>query len=135
VKYLLDSNTCIQVLRQGNASPVMSHLAGLAPADVVLCWIVVGELLYGALRSQNVAKSLAQTRRFLSQFLALPFDGPSAEEYARLRADLMRKGTPIGANDMLIAASALANGLTLVTHNTNEFSRVVGLALEDWQVP
>ncbi len=135
MKYLLDSNTCIQVLRHGSASPVLSHLASLTPGDVVLCWVVVGELLYGALRSQNVAKSLSQTRLFLSQFLALPFDGPSAEEYARLRADLMNKRTPIGANDMLIAASALANGLTLVTHNTKEFSRVVGLTLDDWQIP
>ena len=68
------------------------------------------------------------------QFVSVPFDDWAAEEYAKVRADLAAKGTPIGANDYLIAAIALANGLTLVTHNTGEFSRVVGLTLDDWQI-
>jgi tRNA(fMet)-specific endonuclease VapC len=63
----------------------------------------------------------------------LPFDENAAAHYAAIRADLAAKGTPIGPNDLLIAAIALANGLILVTHNTTEFSRVVGLSLADWQ--
>jgi tRNA(fMet)-specific endonuclease VapC len=63
----------------------------------------------------------------------VPFDDRAGEEYAKVRADLAAKGTPIGPNDLLIAAIALANGLTLVTHNTTEFSRVLGLRLEDWE--
>jgi tRNA(fMet)-specific endonuclease VapC len=68
-------------------------------------------------------------------YISLPFDDPAAEEYARVRAHLANQGTPIGPNDLIIAATALANQLTLVTHNTAEFSRVPGLTLEDWQVP
>ncbi|HEV3257827.1 MAG TPA: type II toxin-antitoxin system VapC family toxin, partial [Gemmataceae bacterium] len=66
---------------------------------------------------------------------SLPFDDAAAAHYAPLRADLESKGTPIGPNDYQIAAIALANNVTLVTHNTQEFSRVVGLFLEDWLAP
>jgi tRNA(fMet)-specific endonuclease VapC len=134
VRYLLDTNTCVQYLRYGTASPVAGRLASAHPGDVVLCSVVVGELLFGALRSQNVAKNRADVQAFRAGFLSLPFDDRSAEEYAEIRADLAAKGTPIGPSDMLIAAVALANGLILVTHNTGEFSRVVGLTLEDWQI-
>ncbi|HEV8059879.1 MAG TPA: PIN domain-containing protein [Gemmataceae bacterium] len=69
----------------------------------------------------------------MRSFLDAPFDDRGAEEYGRIRAHLADLGTPIGPNDLLIAAITIANGLTLVTHNTNEFSRVPGLMLEDWQ--
>ncbi len=90
--------------------------------------------MFGVLRSKNIAKNLADVQAFRAGFLSLPFDDRCAHEYAKVRANLAKKGTPIGPNDMLIAAVALANGLTLVTHNTAEFSRVVGLTLEDWQI-
>lgn len=134
MKYLLDTNTCVQYLRYGQASPVAGKLAGVNPGDVVLCSVVVGELLFGALRSQNAAKSLKDVNSFRKGFASLPLDDPAAEKYANLRTDLAAKGTPIGSNDMLIAAIALANGPTLMTHNTSEFSRIVGLSLEDWQI-
>jgi tRNA(fMet)-specific endonuclease VapC len=134
VKFLLDTNTCIEFLRQGSASPVAGRLAAAAPGEVVLCSVVVAELLFGALRSRDVAKNLTDVRAFVAGFRSLDFDGQAAEEYARARADLAGKGTPIGPNDLLIAAIALANGLTLITHNTVEFSRVVGLPLDDWQI-
>jgi tRNA(fMet)-specific endonuclease VapC len=134
VKYLLDTNTCVEFLRLGTASPVAAKLAGASPGDVVLCSVVVAELQFGALRSQDVAKNWAQVQTFVAGFRSLPFEDRAAEVYARVRADLAAKGTPIGPNDLLIAAIALAHGLTLVTHNTVEFSRVVGLPLEDWQV-
>jgi tRNA(fMet)-specific endonuclease VapC len=66
-------------------------------------------------------------------FPSLPFDDEAAEHYGRIRAELTTEGTPIGGNDFLIAAIALANGLTLVTHNTREFARVTGLTIEDWE--
>ena len=85
------------------------------------------------MRSNQAASALVQLRTFFSRYISLPFTDRSAEEYAKLRAYLTGLGKLIGPNDLLIAAIALANGLTLVTHNTNEFSRVPGLALEDWQ--
>src|SRR5262249_28545683 len=135
VKFLLDTNTCVHHLRHGAASPVTARLAGTSPNDVVLCSVVVAELLLGALKSRNVSKNLAAVRAFVSRFRSLPFGDREAEDYARVRADLEARGTPIGPNDLMIAAIALANGLTLVTHNTAEFSRVTGLTLDDWQVP
>jgi tRNA(fMet)-specific endonuclease VapC len=133
VKYLLDTNTCVNILRQGAKSPVAARLAGVGPNDAVLCSVVVGELLFGALRSRDVVKNLAAVRAFAAGLRSVPFDDRAGEEYAKVRADLAAKGTPIGPNDLLIAAIALANGLTLVTHNTTEFSRVLGLRLEDWE--
>jgi tRNA(fMet)-specific endonuclease VapC len=96
---------------------------------------VLAELLYGALHSGPIhqAANLALIGNLRNQFISLPFDDRAAEEYGTIRAHLASLGTPIGPNDMLIAAIALANKLTLVTHNTTEFSRVPGLALEDWQ--
>lgn len=134
MKYLLDTNTCIQYLRNAKTSSVAVKVAVQNPGDIALCAVVVGELLFGALRSKHVTKSLAEVQAFRLGFVSLPFDDAAAKHYAELRADLASKGTPIGPNDMLIAAIALAHGLTLVTHNTAEFSRVVGLTVEDWQI-
>ena len=97
--------------------------------------MVVAELLFGALRNRDVARNLAEVQKFTAGFVSLPFDDRAAPGYARIRADLTARGMLIGPNDLMIAAIALANGLTLVTHNTTEFSRVTGLQLEDWQTP
>ena len=74
-----------------------------------------------------------RTRTLRRQFDSLPFDDRAAEEYGKLRANLAVQGSLIGPNDLMIAATSLANGLVLVTHNTAEFRRVPGLTLEDWQ--
>src|SRR5580704_157122 len=79
------------------------------------------------------AANLALIVKLRQQFVSLPFDDRAAEEYGRIRAHLAAAGTPIGPNDLMIAAIALAKQMTLVTQNTTEFSRVPGLALEDWQ--
>ena len=133
MKYLLDANTCIDLLRRGRASRVTVKLAAANQADVVLCSVVIGELLFGARRSQQVAKNLAEVRAFCAGFGSLPFEDAAAEQYAEIRADLAVKGTPIGPNDLMIAAIARTHGLILVTHNVSEFSRVAGLTVEDWQ--
>ena len=106
-------------------------------SDVVLCAVVLAELLYGAEHSgaAHRAANLALVASLRQQYLSLPFDESAAEEYGRIRAYLAGQGTPIGPNDLMIAAIARGNGLTLVTHNTKEFSRVPGLNVEDWQVP
>lgn len=134
MKYLLDSNTCIGWLRK-NQPQIVQRIKATPPTDIALCSIVVGELLFGVERSDPSRRVQASENleEFQKLFLSLPFDDEAAEIYARVRADLTTRGLLIGGNDMMIAAIALAHGLTLVTHNTGEFSRIPGLQLEDWQ--
>lgn len=91
------------------------------------------ELLFGAEKSARRELVQKQLQRFFSRFKSMPFDDAAAQTYGLLRATLEKEGQPIGPNDMLIAAIALAGELTLVTHNTAEFSRVPGISLEDWE--
>ena len=134
MRFLLDTNTCIRYLN-GRAPTIRTHLAAVPLAEIAVCAPVKAELYYGAARSQNPARSLARQEAFLRVFVSLAFDDHAARFYGRIRADLAARGTPIGANDLLIAAIALAAELTLVTHNTSEFGRISGLALEDWELP
>ena len=95
--------------------------------------VVTAELLYGAHLSSRTAENLRLIARFVAPLPSFYFDDACAEHYARIRVELRRRGNTIGANDLFIAATALANGLTLVTHNTREFERVPGLMLTDWE--
>ena len=132
MRYLLDTNACIQFLNPGTTG-IPGHLAAMSREDVVICQIVKAELYYGAYKSARRDANLALLANFFSQFESLPFDDAAAEAYGRLRAELARRGTPIGPNDLMIAAIALAYDLILVTHNMSEFSHVPGLHLEDWE--
>lgn len=136
MSHLLDTNSWIDHLRRGPASMVTAKLAGAPPGSVYLCSLVVGELIYGALHSgpTHQASNLALIASLRQQFVSLPFDDRAAEEYGKVRAHLASTGSPIGPNDLIVAAIALAHGRTLVTHNTREFSRVPALVLEDWQL-
>ena len=96
--------------------------------------MVKSELFYGAMKSRKREENLNKQRQFFSRFVSLPFDDKSAEIYGVIRADLERKGTPIGGYDLQIAAIAIANNLTLVTHNIREFGRIEGLLYEDWEI-
>ena len=132
MRYLLDTNTCIRFLSRRSPA-LIRRLAAVPFPDVVLCDVVKAELYYGAERSRKIERNLATLCEFFSHFESLPFDGTAARDYGRIRAELEAQGTPIGPNDLLIAAIARPNGLTLVTHNTREFSRVTGLSIEDWE--
>lgn len=127
---LLDTNICIGILK-GEAG-LIERLRSLAPAEICVCAVVRAELYYGARKSERVEHNLAGLRRFLAPLESLPFDDRSAEEYGLIRADLERAGTPIGPNDMMIAAIARAHDCVLVTRNTREFARIVGLRVEGW---
>ena len=131
--YLLDTNACIVYLNRRN-SGVMKRLQSLSPKDVAVCSVVKSELFYGANRSNNPKRTLALPKKFLNNFVSLPFDDEAAIAYGKIRSDLAAKGTPIGPYDLQIAAIALANDLILVTHNTREFSRIADLKLEDWEI-
>lgn len=132
MKYLLDTNTCIRYLN-GRSPAVFKRLNATPETEICICSVVKFELRYGALRSDNIEKSLAEQTTFLDRFASLPFDDAAHIHAAQIRADLARMGTPIGPNDVLIAAIALANNLTLITHNTREFGRVTDLKIEDWE--
>lgn len=102
----------------------------------MLCSVVVAELRYGAWRSgpTNRPANDALIDQLCAHYISLPFDDVCAKEYGGIRYNLESQGQVIGPNDLMIAAIARVAGLTLVTHNSAEFSRVPGLALEDWQV-
>ena len=131
--YLLDSNVCIRLLNESASSNMARKLAELTPDDIRLCSVVKSELYYGAYKSTRRERNLANLNRFFSQFISLPFDDNAAAIAGQIRAQLDVAGTPIGSNDLLIAAIALSNDLTLVTHNTREFGRINGLKYEDWE--
>ena len=130
--YLVDTKACIKVLN-GSSAPLVASLRSHAPSEIRVSSVTRAELLYGARRSARVAENLRLLASFFAPIVALPFDDACAEEYGALRATLAAAGRPIGPNDLLIAATALAHDLTLVTHNVREFSRVAGLKIEDWE--
>ena len=129
--YLLDTNFCIDVIN-GASSLAAGRLRSRNPDEIRLCSVVKAELRCGARLSARVADNLRLLERFFAPFRSLPFDDACAEYYAQIHADLQRDGNMIGPNDLTIAAIAKAHDLTLVTHNFQEFSRVVGLKIEDW---
>jgi tRNA(fMet)-specific endonuclease VapC len=100
-----------------------------------MCSTVKAELHYGARHSSKPAENLRLLHDFFLPFRSHLFDDSCAEHYGIIRNELSRTGKPIGPNDLMIAATAIANDLILVTHNTDEFSRVVGLRWEDWETP
>jgi tRNA(fMet)-specific endonuclease VapC len=130
--YLPDTNACISLLRQNNPG-LIARWQGVPARDIVLCSIVVYELRYGAERSSNPEREHAKLSLFLAPFASLPFDDVSAEKCAEIRKKIERVGQPIGPHDLQIAAIALRYDLTLITHNTREFSVIPGLKLIDWE--
>src|SRR5215213_918079 len=120
---MLDTNACIRYLN-GRSLPLKRRMEATDAADLVVCSVVKAELFFGAAKSTSPEKTLAQQRLFLGRFPSLPFDDRAADAYATIRAALAAAGSPIGPNDLLIASIAIANDVTLVTHNTSEFSRV-----------
>lgn len=133
MRYLLDTNACIQLLRYPETSPVSDRVGRERSGHVVTCSVVKAELIYGAERSQKPEKHYNQLEILFSELGSLPFDDQSAVEYGVIRKQLESQGQMIGSNDLLIAAVALSNNLVLVTHNLSEFNRVPGLQVEDWQ--
>ena len=128
--YLLDTDTCIAVLRQ--RSGMVQRLSRIAPTDCAVSTVTVYELFCGLAKAQDPAKERQKVERFISAVIELPLDRASAEAAAKVRGELERQGNVIGPYDLLIAGQALAGGLTLVTNNVREFQRVSGLNLQSW---
>ena len=131
--YLLDTNACIQLWQRKNLT-IRRYFAKYSPEEIALCSVVKAELLFGALRSEQIDNNLQLLQKLFAPLHSFEFDDKAAKHYAQIRADLTAKGNLIGANDLMIAAIARANNATLITHNTGEFSRVQELVIEDWEV-
>jgi len=128
--YMLDTNTLIYFFK--GMGDVEKNLFLHSPKDIFISSIVLYELRVGIAKSNNPQKREKQLSVLLKQINVIDFSKEEAKASALLRANLETKGTPIGPIDTLIAGSAKANNLTLITHNTNEFKRVEGLKLDDW---
>ena len=130
---MLDTNICIYAIKH-KPPEVIKNFLKHNPEDICVSSITYGELMHGVEKSQAVERNRAAITLFLSSISILPFDNYAAEQYGKVRAELERKGTPIGPMDMLIAGHARSERLILVTNNTREFFRVedLDLEVEDW---
>ncbi len=130
MRYMLDTNIVSHFMRQPRGA-VATRIEAIGKEAVFTSVIVAAELRFGISRSGSaaLARRLEET---LEALLVVPLEKPADAAYAEIRTYLERQGTPIGSNDLLIAAHAKALGTTLVTANTREFSRVPGLTIEDW---
>ncbi|HNV47337.1 MAG TPA: type II toxin-antitoxin system VapC family toxin [Spirochaetota bacterium] len=131
MKYILDTNICVYALKNMFPS-IAAHLKSVRPSDVAIPTIVEAELLLGAYKSSAREATIRAVSLFLEPITRIPFGEREAQCYADIRAGLEKRGVPIGPNDYIVAASAVAHRATLVTHNTGEFSRVPGLVICDW---
>lgn len=131
MRYLLDANAVIALLND-NDSRLAQRARQNKPGDIGISAIVSHELFYGAFKSQRAVSNVALVDSL--QFEVLDFDKEDSRQAGEIRAALAVKGTPIGPYDVLIAGQAMARNLILVTHNTDEFGRVQGLQIEDWEV-
>ena len=129
-RYLLDTNILSDLVRQPQGA-VARRIAEVGEETICTSIIVAAEIRFGAEKSGS-NKLGDQVELILSAIEILPLESPADREYGKLRHYLARNGTPIGPNDMLIAAQALCAGLIVVTANTGEFSRVPGLIVENW---
>lgn len=130
--YLLDTDTCIEILR-GHLPLAQEYMRKGSPAMFGIPAIVEAELLFGAANSNNPEEGRFCVESLLAPLRVIPFDSRCAMHYASVRADLKNRGCMIGPNDLLIAATALAQSAVLVTNNIREFHRVQGLTLESWK--
>ena len=132
MRHLLDTNACIDYLT-GRYPKVIARIQGASPRELCVSSVVVAELRYGADHSARRRTNHGRIDALLDELECLDFDLRAAATYGRVRARLETAGTPIGPNDMLIAAHALSLELTVVTDNIGEFGRVKGLKVENWR--
>ncbi len=130
MRYLLDANAVIALLND-NASKLARRARREKPSDIAISAVVAHELFYGAFKSRRATQNIALVDAL--QFAVIEFDKEDARQAGAVRALLASQGTPIGPYDVLIAGQAVARNMILVTHNTEEFGRVPGLRIEDWQ--
>lgn len=131
MEYLLDTNICIYIIKK-RPTEVLDKFKTLSLGSVGISSITLAELQYGIVKSTNPKKNQEALDKFLTPLEILDFDYYATIEYGQVRSALEKKGSPIGPLDTLIASHAKSLGLTLVTNNVKEFSRIAGLKFENW---
>ena len=129
--YLLDTNICIYIIKK-KPIKVFKKFSRLEIGELKISSITFAELYFGVYNSQNIEKNLNTIKNFLLPFEIIDFDEKSASEYAKIKANLRKKGQIIGELDMQIAGVALSNNLILITNNEKEFNRIENLKIENW---
>jgi tRNA(fMet)-specific endonuclease VapC len=130
-RYMLDTNMCIYIAKH-RPPEVRARFERLKPGQLVMSAITYGELYYGASKSSQQAKALAQLQELVQDIPVEELDSRASEAFGEIRATLEKEGRLIGNNDLWIGAHALALNLTLATNNEREFKRIPGLSLENW---
>ena len=131
MRYMLDTNICIYVIKT-KPEKVFQKLQTIHPEDVCISSVTYAELVHGVEKSAAVEKNRLALSILLANMEILDFDAVAANCYGKIRADLEKKGTPIGPLDMMIVGHAQSLGYTIVTNNVKEFSRVAALKIENW---
>jgi len=129
--YLLGTDTCSYVMKRSSAQ-LSRRICAVPLDDQAVSIVTVAELLHGVQRSSRSDRAREAFDAFIRHLAVLDWGYPAAEHYAQIRADLRRRGCPIGSNDLMIAAHARSAGATLVTNNVREFERVEGLRVVNW---
>lgn len=130
LRYMLDTNVCIRVLR--DRPPSARARFNAEAGGLCISAVTLAELLHGAAKSDRLAEKRHEVERLTARLEVLPFDDEAAGHFGDIRAGLERQGRVIGPYDLMIAAHARSRGLAVVTGNLGEFSRVPGLRCEDW---
>ncbi len=133
LRYLLDTNIIIYAIK--NRPQSLREKFNRLQDRMAISSITWGELIYGVERSAQPERNLADIESMTARLEVIPFDQSAANHFGRIRSALHRVGTPVGPYDMMLAAQARARALILVTNNTQEFTRVPGLMLENWVAP
>lgn len=133
MKYMLDTNICIYLIKQ-KPEKVLRHFKAHSVGDVGISSITLAELRYGVKKSQQVQKNRGALDEFTLPLEIADFDEEAASAYGTVRAAIEKAGTPVGSMDMLIGAHALSLGVPLVTNNMSEFKQIKNLKLVDWSV-
>ncbi len=131
MKFMLDTNTCIYIIKQKPAK-TLKHFYSHNVGDIGISSITLGELQYGVSKSQHAQKNRQALAEFILPLEIADFDEKAAKTYGDIRAALEKAGTPIGSMDMLIGAHAISLGVTLITNNIREFKQIKGLKIVDW---
>jgi tRNA(fMet)-specific endonuclease VapC len=133
MKYLLDTNICVYLIKQ-KPEKVLRHFKAHSVGDIGISCVTLAELRFGVEKSRQVENNREALDDFILPLEIADFDEKAAESYGKVRAQLEKEGKPVGSMDMMIGAHALGLGVTLVTNNTREFRQIKNLKVVDWSV-